>query len=257
MIKKIYRKLISEKSRIELKFLSFKVRAIFYYGNKKYCNCCGKSFRTFLTHGNIPRKNAACPYCNSLERTRLLYFFLERETDIFQKNKYVLHFAPERMLEKRLSSISENYISADINPAYAKTVVDITKIPYQENTFNFIICSHVLGHVPDEAKAIDEMYRVLKPGGKAVVMTVLGKRQDVTCEDPEITSPEGRLEHYGESDLVRLHGNDFTERLKRKGIEVEKIDYRSTFSEEEIEKFSLGDNQRELIFYCKKQMGKE
>jgi SAM-dependent methyltransferase len=250
MLKKIIQKLIPERTRLNLYFKYFKFRSLFYRGTSFYCVCCQKSFRKFLTHGNIPRKNAACPHCHSLERTRLLYFYLERETDIFDGKKIVLHFAPERMLEKKIKSTGCDYVSADINPAYADQVIDITDIPYPESTFNYIICSHVLGHVPDEKKAIDEMYRVLKPGGRAIVLTVINKEMTTTFEDQTIQSPDDKLKNYGENDLVRLHGLDFEERLKRANMDIRKIDYRNTFTKSENIKYSLGDGNRELIFDC-------
>jgi SAM-dependent methyltransferase len=250
MLKEAIRKFIPERIRLNLYYNFFRFRSLFYRGKKFYCVCCQKSFRKFLQHGNIPRKNAACPYCNSLERTRLLYFYLERETNIFEGKKKVLHFAPERMLEKKLKSTGSDYVSADINAAYADQVIDITSIPYPENTFDYIICSHVLGHVPNEKKAIDEMYRVLKPGGSAFILTVIDRKSESTYEDKNIRTPEEKLMHYGENDLVRLHGLDFEQRLKRSNMDIRKIDYRNTFTKSENIKYSLGDGNRELIFDC-------
>jgi SAM-dependent methyltransferase len=253
-MKNMIRKVISEKNRLKLFYLFFKVRSVFYRGSVYYCNCCNKSFRKFINHGNIPRENAACPYCGSLERTRLLLLYLLNETDIFEPGKKILHFAPEKMLEKKFKKIKNEYVPADINPAYADVVIDITNIPYPENTFDYIICSHVLGHVPDESKAIDEMYRVLKPGGRAFILTVINKELASTFEDHSIQSPIDKLKYYGECDLVRLHGLDFGKRLMRVNSEVHEVDYRKTFSESELKRFSLGDGDRELIFDCNKLM---
>ncbi|MBN2487372.1 MAG: methyltransferase domain-containing protein [Bacteroidales bacterium] len=250
ILKSIYKKIVSEKVRINVNYFYFKIRALYYIGNTCYCVCCKKSFRKFLDYGNNPRKNAACPYCNSLERTRLLQFYLEKETTIFAAGKKVLHFAPERMLERKFKKSGCLYISADINPALADMVVDITAIPFPDNYFDFIICSHVLGHVYDEGKAIDEMYRVLKTGGRALVLTVINQNSNKTLEDNNIQTATDRLKYYGEADLVRLHGNDFEFRLMRPKIEVRKIDYRGSFSAADKIRFSLGDSNRELIFDC-------
>src|SRR5690606_7865707 len=105
--------------------------------------------------------------------------------------------------QKLKAAQKSNYVSADINPAFADVVVDIQAIPFEENSFDLIICSHVLGHIPDEKKAIDEMYRVLKPGGSALILTVLDFNRK-TYENSEIKTPEERLHHFGEPDLLRL-----------------------------------------------------
>jgi SAM-dependent methyltransferase len=252
MIKNIARKYISEKNRIRILEAVRKTRGLFLIGSKFYCVCCNKHFRRFLAHGNIPRNNARCPNCGSLERTRLTFYYLQHETDIFDEGKRILHFAPESMLEKRLKSIENNYISADLNPALADMVVDITSIQFPSNYFDYIICSHVLGHVPDEKEAIDEMYRVLKPGGRAIVLTLLNPELNNTFEDNSKKKPEERLAAYGEPDLVRLHGADFKERLSRPIGSVNRIDYRKNFSEHDRDKFSLGNGEREIIFDCKK-----
>ena len=239
VIKLFIKQLVTERARINIRLFIYKLKSIFYTGNQFHCVCCNKSFSKFLTHGNIPRKNTRCPYCGSLERTRLVQLYLEKETTIFEEGKSVLHFAPEQMLEKRFAKIYTKYVSADINPALAKVVVDITQIPYSDNYFDYVICSHVLGHVPDEVKAIDEIYRVLKPAGRAIILTLIDNNSDITFEDAEIKSPEERLNQYGESDLVRLHGRDFGKRLTRKGIKIKAVDYRLQFSDIEQQRQSL------------------
>ncbi len=96
MIKAIYRKIFSEKKRIEIRLQWAKITFDFYSGNKFSCNCCGRTFRKFKSKGTLKiRKNAECPFCGSLERTRTLLFYLQRETDIFRKKTTLLHFAPE------------------------------------------------------------------------------------------------------------------------------------------------------------------
>lgn len=197
------------------------------------------------------RENAQCPECGSLERNRLLLFYLEKETQIFSKAIRTLHFAPEACLFGKLSKTKGEYIDGDINPALARHTIDITDIPYPEDYFDIIICSHVLGHIPDEAKAIQELKRVLKPEGLALIMTLInpGAR---TLEDPAIVTEQERLKAYGEHDLVRLHGNDVASRLENQGFEVEVIDYRLKFEPDFREKFRLGNGKRELIFRCRK-----
>jgi SAM-dependent methyltransferase len=254
MIRELARKILTEKQRIDLLMFGMRLKSLTYIGNTFYCNCCNKTFSRFLTYGYVPRKNALCPWCHSLERTRLLLCYLERETSVFKEEKKILHFAPEWVIRDKLrkSTSRKGYFSADINPALADHVVDITKITFPDNYFDFIICSHVLGHVDNEALATDEMYRVLKPGGEALIMTVMDLKNPCTLENPSITTPSERLAHYGEPDLLRLHGLDFGRRLQRDSVTVEEIDYTRNLTPAENRRMSTGNRERELIFRCRK-----
>ena len=253
MLKKIYKRIFSEKTRIKIRNLLEKNTAFFYLGTQFECNCCGKTFRKFKSKGNVIRKNAKCPYCGSLERTRVLLFYLEKETVIFtKKDCKVLHFAPEQALfSKFMQQKNMEYTDADINPNYAKYVFDIEEIPYPNEYFDFIICVHVLGHVTNEQKAIEELFRVLKPAGQALIMTLIDKNREKTFEDISIVTPKDRLQYYSEQDLARLHGLDFAQRLSHR-FNVEEIDYRQKFDKATQQRFSLGDGAREIIFNCTK-----
>lgn len=252
MIKSILKLYISRAYRIKLRRYFNYLRGFYYSGNNFYCICCDKSYKKFLVFGNIKRDNAKCPGCSSLERTRLLQYYLQNETDIFSKDRHILHFAPEYMLSKRLRQSSKNYISVDIQKGLADRIEDIQHLTFADNKFNHLICSCVLGHVPDEAKAIDEIYRVLKAGGKAYVLTVIDLNNNQTFEDGNILSEADRLNFYGEKDLLRLHGRDFIIRLKRSCGTVKEVDYSLDFSLNERERFSLGNKERELIYEIEK-----
>lgn len=254
MIKEIYKKLISEKNRIELKNSITRLFLPLYYGNTYTCNCCHKSFRKFIPKGRVnPRKNAKCPNCGALERTRLLDFYLHNETMLFSTTGMkVLHFAPEKILFKKLSALDIEYVDGDINPYFAQHLIDITQIPYADNYFDLIICSHVLAHVPDEEKAVSELLRVLKKPGSCIIMSNIDQRAEKTFEDKSIITEEDRLKNYSEPDLCRLHGRDFQQRLENGGFHVQEIDYRKHFTNEEQQKYQLGDGRRELIFICRK-----
>jgi SAM-dependent methyltransferase len=253
MLKKIYKKIFSEKTRIKIRTGLERCTAFLYLGNQFECNCCGKTFRKLKSKGNVLRKNAKCPYCGSLERTRVLFFYLEKETTIFtKKDCKVLHFAPEQTLfSKFIKQKNIEYIDADINPNYANYVFDIEEIPYPDAHFDYIICAHVLGHVNNEQKAIEELFRVLKPDGQALIMTLMDKNREKTLEDSAVVTPEERLQHYSEQDLARLHGLDFAQRLSHR-FKVEEVDYRQKFAETIQKRFSLGDGAREIIFNCTK-----
>lgn len=253
MIKTIYKKLVSERFRIRVRLFQQQLIAPFYAGKGYFCNCCGKTARKFRPMGHKKRENAKCPFCLSLERTRLLKAYLTTEIGLYKREHIrLLHFAPEISLFKELSKLNIEYIDGDINPNNARTVIDITGIQFPDNYFDLIICSHVLGHVYDEPKAISEMRRVLKPGGVALVLTLLDASREKTYENTAIHLPAERLAHYGEIDLCRLHGADFSNRLEQEGFCVTAIDYRKTFTDEENRRFGFGDGEREMIFSCRK-----
>lgn len=255
MIKRYYKKIVSERLRITLRSYLIKAKYPLYLGDTHYCICCDTSFRKFLTKGNVPRENAMCPRCMSLERTRVLDYYLDRELDIYGAfDGKILHIAPEECLQKKfVKKHGDNYIDGDINPALARHMVDLTDIPFEADTFNLIICSHVLGHIPDEEKAMKEMYRVLKPNGILLVLSVLNLESETTYEDDKNQSAEEKLAAYGEHDLVRLHGMDLADRIAQGGFDrVESIDYRLQFSVSDQKRFSLGNGAREIIFRAEK-----
>ncbi|MGB7500588.1 MAG: class I SAM-dependent methyltransferase [Moheibacter sp.] len=254
-LKKTYHFLFNESTRIQIKKQQIKLKGLFLKGNNVECNCCGKTYKSFLPFGNSERReNAWCPNCGSLERTRMLLFYLKNETNVFDSCVKVLHFAPEEGLKKIFKQLKNpnDYKNGDINPNFADLLIDITNIQFEDNCFDFVICSHVLGHVPNEARAMTEMYRVLKPGGIAIILTLLNQKDQPTFENPDIDTPEERLMNYGESDLLRLHGNDFKERIEAAGFEVEAFDYTDRLDKAQVERFRLYNPQRGIIFLAKK-----
>lgn len=255
MIKSIYRSVVPEKLRLQLHIALRKMKARSLKGDAFYCPCCGNSSSAFLPKGNgiTVRLNAECAHCGSLERTRLFYLYLKNETGIFSENPKVLHFAPEAILKQKLVG-NPNYVDADINPNLARVQMDITDITFPDSHFDFIICSHVLGHIPDELKALSELYRVLKPGGSLFLLSLFGLNLESTVEeDNSSATPAERLRKYGEHDLERLYGADFAVRISRPEITVERIDYRKHFSPAERDKMALGDGTREIIYKVKRK----
>jgi SAM-dependent methyltransferase len=160
------------------------------------CPLSGTRARRFLPFGGgtVVRPNARCAHCDSLERHRLIWLYLRNETDLFSPTgrKRMLHVAPEPVLRERL--IGEpliDYLSADLEPGGADVQMDITAIDFPADSFDVIYCSHVLEHVPDDALAMRELCRVLRPTGWAILQVpILLARTD---EDPSVTDPEERL----------------------------------------------------------------
>ena len=225
--------------------------AIIYYGKKYECPICGAKLRKLLPAGVNKRPNAICPSCFSYERHRLEWLFFKNKTNLFKDKLKVLHFAPEECFQARLKQLDNlEYISADLYASNAMVKVDITNIPCGDNTYDCVICSHVLEHIEEDVKAVKEIYRVMKPGGWALLQVPITFEK--TFQDPNIITPEDRLKYYGLKDHVRRYGLDYKERLLEGGFLVDVNKYIDNLSEKDIEKYRLvptGEN-KEYLYYC-------
>jgi SAM-dependent methyltransferase len=168
----------------------------------------------------VLRDEARCVFCGALERHRLAWLYFQRETDLFDgRHKRVLHVAPEPCFEPRLRAcLGDGYLTADLLSPRVMVRMDITAIQYPDDHFDAIYCSHVLEHVPDDRAALREFFRVLKPGGWAILLVPI--TADQTFEDPSITDPAERLRLFGQEDHVRRYGPDYVERLRGAGFQV-------------------------------------
>jgi SAM-dependent methyltransferase len=201
--------------------MGLKVLGVFYTGSEVTCPICEKSYKKFLPYGRInPRPNALCPNCLSLERHRLIWLYLKERTGFFNKKLHVLHIAPEACFIKRFEKThGDSYITADIESPLAKVKMDIHDIPFKENTFDVVLCNHVLEHVKDDILAMSEIKRVLKPGGFSIMQVpFFYPLPEKTFEDPGITDPKEREKVFGQDDHVRRYGPDYSERIKQAGL---------------------------------------
>lgn len=237
---------------IRLSLLGRPLFAFFLRGNRYTDPINGKSYRKFLPYGYATlRENVLSPGTLSLERHRLLWLYLKNETSIFSDSLKVLHFAPEQAFYKRFRKNKNwDYTTTDLNSPIADVKADICDLPFQENEFDLIICNHVLEHIPDDTKAMQELYRILKPGGTAILQVPYQANRETTFEDNTITDSKERTRIFGQYDHVRVYGMDYFEKLKSIGFKVEAIDYTQKLSENEIEKYRLPKG--ELIPVCKK-----
>jgi len=195
--------------------------SIFMRGKKLLCPCCGYQGNRFLSYGLRPRPNALCPWCLSLERHRLLWLYLDEKSTIYTKPTKILHFAPEHQLQIHMKSKQNiDYTSADLDMPTAMIKMDITNITFSGNTFDFILCNHVLEHIPDDHKAMSEIYRVLKPGGWAILQTPMNYNSAITDEDITISDPHEMEKRFGQNDHVRIYGLDKKNRLESAGFRV-------------------------------------
>ena len=193
-----------------------------------------------------------CPNCLSLERHRLLWLYLKGKTGFFQDKLDFLHIAPELCFIHRFEKLENlNYITADIESPLAQVKMDIHKIPYEANTFDTVMCNHVLEHVEDDLLAMREVYRVLKPGGWAILQVpFMGKNLEKTFEDPSVKTSSEREKIYGQSDHVRIYGRDYPERLERAGFEVYEDEFVKELPEEQVKRYALPTD--EIIYLCRK-----
>jgi len=211
---------------------------------KVECPCCGWKGTEFLPNGIEARPNARCPKCDSLERHRMYYLYLRDNIPTDRKLK-VLHFAPEKILTRLFTSYPNiEYISADIDPKKAMRKEDITNPSFDDNTFDIIFCSHVLEHIEDDHKAMQQLLRILKPDGFALLMVPIkenfnGRVIDKTFEDFSIVTPEERERVFGQKDHVRIYGRDYKDRLEKAGFHVKIIKLTQSLPPEVIKRHAL------------------
>jgi predicted SAM-dependent methyltransferase len=201
----------------------------------------GKTFKIFLPYGyEKVRENVLSPSTLSLERHRLLWLYLQHKTDLLSRPQKLLHFAPEQCFYKLFKeSNSIEYTTTDLNSPLADVSADICNLPFADNEFDFILCNHVLEHIPDDYKALQEIYRVLKPGGKAILQIPLENNRDLTFEDDSITDPKERARIFGQYDHVRVYGMDYFERLEKVGFTVAAVDYTKELGAQQVDRYRL------------------
>ena len=247
------------------RFYMYNVKGYCYGGRRFVCPCCNGHFRRLIPYeSNLSygerigfpkeasqRKNALCPRCGSFGRHRLLWLYLQNRTNLFNGKLRVLHFAPEYIFHKKLSALSNlEYISVDLEMPLARIKIDITSIPFEDNYFDAVLCVHVLEHILDDKKAMLELFRVLKPGGWAVLQSPVDYSREVTFEDPAIISPSDRKQFFGQADHVRVYGRDYKNRLESVGFFVREEPYAKELGEGLAAHYCLEED--EMISVCTK-----
>lgn len=237
---------------IKMSYLATPFLSVWLKGNTYIDPIDGKGFKRFLPYGyGEQRPNVLSPSTLSLERHRLLWLYLQNETDFFDKPLKVLHMAPEQCflsIFKKMENL--DYTTADLYSPIVDVKADILNLPFEDNLFDVVLCNHVLEHIDDDAKAMSELYRVLKQGGLGIFQIPQNIDLDISFEDPSITSPEERAKHFGQYDHVRVYGKDYFDRLRKVGFKVEEVDYSSKLSPEMVEKYCLAKG--EILPVCRK-----
>lgn len=238
---------------IRLSYIARPILALVLKGNKFTDPIDGKSFRMFLPYGyGTQRNNVLSPSTLSLERHRLLWLYLNNETDFFTAPKKVLHFAPEQAFYKLFRNQKNlDYTTTDLFSPLADVKADICDLPFEDNTYDIILCNHVLEHIPDDTKAMQELYRVLKPGGMGIFQIPQDLKRETTFEDNSITDPKERAAIFGQYDHVRVYGRDYFDKLRSIGFTVIEEDYTSKIAAGLVEKYCLAKG--EIIPVCFKK----
>ena len=228
---------------------------LFYRGRRVECPVCGSRYRKFLPYGYVTsRPNALCPHCLSLERHRLLWLWLVRETRLLDDCPRLLHIAPEVCLMRHLGRLyaqhPERYVTADLESPLAKLHFDVQQIPLEDGFAEVLLCNHILEHVADDRRAMREMYRVMRPGGWGIMLSPVNMERETTYEDPSITDPAERERHFGQKDHLRDYGRDYGRRLSEAGFDVEEIDYVRSLSPEAVKLYGL---RSEIVYVVRKR----
>jgi SAM-dependent methyltransferase len=228
-----------------------RLRGRWYRGDRLHCPCCGGRFARFADYAgaHVRLREIVCPGCGALERHRLLWLYLVERTDLLTRSQRMLHVAPEVTLLRALRRVPRLcYVAIDLRAQVADARMDLQSIAFADRSFDAILCSHVLEHVPNDRRALGELFRVLRPGGWAILQSPVDHGLSTTLEVPAITSPRERERLYGQHDHWRLYGADYRTRLEAAGFFVEVSAYAADLAPERIERSRL--NPQELIYRC-------
>ena len=217
---------------------------LLYKGRGVECPVCGRRYRKFMPYGYVvARANALCPHCLSLERHRLLWLYLTRETDLLASFPQTLHIAPEvcimRHLKPHFAAHPDRYVTADLESPLADLHFDVQRIPLADASVDVVLCNHLLEHVADDRQALRELHRILRPGGWGILLSPVDPGYAHTYEDDTITEPDERTRIFGQYDHRRIYGRDYADRLREAGFEAEDIDYAASLPAEERARYAL------------------
>jgi SAM-dependent methyltransferase len=224
--------------------LNARISAFLLRGDGRECPCCGGHFRR-MSRRRISGWGGICPRCRSHPRHRAIALLLARG-DL--PGRRLLHFAPEPLFDPVFARLPDvERVTADLHvPADLR--LDITGMDLPDSSFDLILCSHVLEHVPDDRAALRELRRVLTDGGLSLVL-VPYRPGVTTYEDPSITSPLGRMVAFGQQDHTRIYGNDLPDRLGEAGFQVEDRTSAELIDKATVERCEL--DPEEHLFLCR------
>ncbi len=236
-----------------------------------HCYVCKKTLRRFRPYQDGQKsfspfilelqcigsdvENFSCPFCGCHDRERHLFMYFDRLElwHRIEKSK-VLHFAPEAHLSRRISELNPvSYVKADLFPSSSEIQrIDITQIPFDDNTFDMVICNHVLEHVPDDTRALMEISRILRPGGLAILQTPYSNLLQNSFFDPAVCTDELRTRFYGQKDHVRIYGRDLFSKIEQAGFALKITAHHDLLSD--IDDSAYGVNPDENLILVMKHL---
>ncbi|AEW00984.1 Methyltransferase type 11 [Niastella koreensis GR20-10] len=222
-----------QRTRLRLQYRPYKGRGF-------TCNCCGKQYEKFAPRYPAAEDKQAldkhhviagygeeelCPWCLSTSRERLVIGLLA--TQIPVAGKRILHLSPEPKVFAFLKQQQAVITSTDITPGFYQKIdkhiqyADATQLPFPDNAFDLVIGNHIMEHIPNDRLAMREIYRVLQPGGRAILQVPFSESISNTLEVPDINDPKQQSALFGQKDHVRIYAlKDYLQRLRDAGFTV-------------------------------------
>ncbi len=194
--------------------------SIFYIGNNYQCNICNFKMSHFI---KLKNKDRICPKCGSLARTRNLWNLLENEI----QGKTILHFSPSPSLKTKIESLNNiKYVTSDYAGEFEATKrLNIESIDEPNDSYDLVICYHILEHIENDIKAMKELHRIIKPKGKCIIQTPF--KTGEIYENKEVKTDEERLIHFGQKDHLRIYSVEgLMNRLESVGFQTKLIEYK-------------------------------
>lgn len=227
------------------------VMGLLYVGRSRECPLCGTRRRRFLPYGYVTsREDALCPHCLALERHRMIWLWIERNTDLMASRPRLLHIAPEVSLMRHFKRVyrgTEGYITADLESPLADMHFDVQHIPLEPRSVDVVIANHLFEHVKDDRLAMRELYRIMRPGGWGIMVVPEDRGRATTFEDDTITDPAERTRIFGQYDHLRVYGRDYDDRLREAGFEVERIAFAASLTKEERRLYAVGSDDLVVV----------
>ncbi|MBP3547880.1 MAG: methyltransferase domain-containing protein [Alistipes sp.] len=227
------------------------VMGLLYVGRSRECPLCGTRRRRFLPYGYVTsREDALCPHCLALERHRMIWLWIERNTDLMASRPRLLHIAPEVSLMRHFKRVyrgTEGYITADLESPLADMHFDVQHIPLEPRSVDVVIANHLFEHVKDDRLAMRELYRIMRPGGWGIMVVPEDRGRATTFEDDTITDPAERTRIFGQYDHLRVYGRDYDDRLREAGFEVERIAFAASLTDEERRLYAVGSDDLVVV----------
>ncbi len=241
-LKTVLKKILPKKILFRLEPYLRPIYYLFFKGKKFQCNICKKKLRKFISLNN---NDSLCPYCGSISRSRRLWDLLNSE--FIKANISVLDFSPHRTIYRNLKkNNSISYTGTDLSGDFISDIkLDITNIDAKAETYDLIICYHILEHIEDDVKAMNELNRILKKDGICIIQTPF--KEGETYENPLIKTDKERIKHFGQKDHVRIYSvKGLKERLAKCGFKAEILNF------EENDNNKFGFKKNETILICTK-----